>query len=486
MMLKAVVFAVWLSSAISINVVEFDVDTSKLYTRTSEYLVSVTIDAQNIRKNWLGAQEFKAERMINMAKALSPAVLRLGGTAEDTITFNETATELGNFPNGSYAMNATQWDIINNFAMRINWNLTFGLNSLLRNPNGSWNSANALKLFKYTKSKGYQVSWELGNEPDIKQHQINFTVHPEQMAHDFQTLRSIIDNLSLNPTASIRLAGPDTTKVSKTGASDYYSRFLKTLGDGVVDAVTWHHYYGSNVHVTSDNFHDVQTLDSLIPALQFARSHAERFAPSAELWLGETNSFTGGGIENLTDAYASGFLWLDKLGLAAATNHSVVCRQQFYGNTNYVSLLDKYLNPNPDYFTTLLHKRLVGRGVLNVSGSTNVNRTVRVYAHCASSQKYEPGAVALLVVNIEKNSVQLKLGSLGGSQVDLYLLTPTSGSIDSREIDLNGETLRLINNSTLPDVSPKKLAPPTSITFPALTYGYVVLPNAKAEACIHD
>ena len=41
------------------------------------------------------------------------------------------------------------------------------------------------------------------------------------------------------------------------------------------------------------------------------------------------------------------FSWLDKLGLAAATNHSVVCRQQFYGNTNYVSLLDKYLNPNP-------------------------------------------------------------------------------------------------------------------------------------------
>ena len=168
-MLKAVVFAVWLSSAISINVVEFDVDTSKLYTRTSEYFVSVTIDAQNIRKNWLDAQEFKAERMINMAKALSPAVLRLGGTAEDTITFNETATELGNFPNGSYAMNATQWDVINNFAMRINWNLTFGLNSLLRNPNGSWNSANALQLFKYTKSKGYQVSWELGNGTVTKQ-----------------------------------------------------------------------------------------------------------------------------------------------------------------------------------------------------------------------------------------------------------------------------------------------------------------------------
>ena len=57
---------------------------------------------------------------------------------------------------------------------------------------------------------------------------------------------------------------------------------------------------------------------------------------------------------------------------------------------------------------------------------------IQISDNTIGCSRYEPGAVALLVVNIEKNSVQLKLGSLGGSQVDLYLLTPTSGSIDSR------------------------------------------------------
>ena len=47
----------------------------------------------------------------------------------------------------------------------VGWDMVYGLNSKLRNPwpHGSWDTTSAEELLKYTISKGYDVSWELGN-----------------------------------------------------------------------------------------------------------------------------------------------------------------------------------------------------------------------------------------------------------------------------------------------------------------------------------
>ena len=125
----------------------------------SDQFLSVTIDAGNIHDNW-EVINFTAPRIINMAKALAPAMLRVGGTSGDFIIFEET-TKL-NGKESNFTMNTTQWDAVNTFVEAVGWDFIFGLNVLLR-KNGSWDSANAEELLTYTTSKGYKVNWELGN-----------------------------------------------------------------------------------------------------------------------------------------------------------------------------------------------------------------------------------------------------------------------------------------------------------------------------------
>ena len=138
--------------------------TSYVY-KVSDQFLSVTIDAGNIKGNW-EVINFTAPRIINMAKALAPAMVRVGGTYQDFLIFVEETTKLNQVSN--FTMNTTQWDAVNMFVEAVGWDFIFGLNALLRANDGSWDSTNAEELMTYTTSKGYKVNWELGNGRRLK------------------------------------------------------------------------------------------------------------------------------------------------------------------------------------------------------------------------------------------------------------------------------------------------------------------------------
>ena len=141
------------------------VNLTDLVFEVSDQFLSVTIDAGNIKGNW-NTIDFTATRIINMAKALAPAMLRVGGTDGDFLLFEKPTNCKENQQSvnvySNFTMNASQWDAVNVFVEAVGWDFIFGLNVLLR-VNGSWNSTNAEELLTYTTSKGYKVNWELGN-----------------------------------------------------------------------------------------------------------------------------------------------------------------------------------------------------------------------------------------------------------------------------------------------------------------------------------
>lgn len=54
----------------------------------------------------------------------------------------------------------------------------------------------------------------------------------------------------------------------------------------------------------------------------------------------------------------------------------------------------------------------------------------------------------------------------------------------SRSIELNGRVLRMLDDETLPELTEKPLGPGSLLGLPAFSYGFYVIKNAKAIACI--
>lgn len=238
----------------------------------------------------------------------------------------------------------------------------------------------------------------------------------------------------------------------------------------------------------------------------------------AELWLGETSSTYGGGTANVSASFVAGFMsaasasrtpgaarrgyssththgasgaarrdrWLDKLGIAAGLGHRVVARQTFAHSSYAVIGAEERgvwdARPNPDYWSTLLWRRLVGATVLATADLGEVGRDVRAYAFCAANSTR--GAVVLVVLNTRARAVDLQVELLPragrartATRADAYLLTSYPGVLSSRDVFLNGHVLRLLDERTgaLPPLQPVRLAAGQPVRMQAKSYGFVVL-----------
>ena len=155
------------------------VNLTKAVTEVSNQYLSVTIDACAIWENWV-IINFTSPSVINMAKGLYPAMLRLGGTPENFVIFkpnqnlpvkkrgsqsNTTGVLVNCYPEKfvNFTMNTAQWDAVNEFVKATGLEFIYGLNILFRTPDGAWNYSNPEELMRYTASKGYPINWGLGN-----------------------------------------------------------------------------------------------------------------------------------------------------------------------------------------------------------------------------------------------------------------------------------------------------------------------------------
>ncbi|XP_066893037.1 heparanase isoform X2 [Kogia breviceps] len=482
----------------------------------SPAFLSFTIDA-NLATDPRFLTFLGSSKLRTLARGLSPAYLRFGGTKTDFLIFdpkkeptfeersywqsqvNQDICESGSVPSDVERRLKLEWpfqeqlllreqyqkkfknstysrssvDMLYTFASCSGLDLIFGLNALLRTADLHWNSSNAQLLLDYCSSKSYNISWELGNEPNSFRKKAGIFIDGLQLGKDFMELHKLLGKSAFK---NAKLYGPDvgqprgkTVKMLKS--------FLKAGGE-VIDSVTWHHYYLNGRIATKEDFLNPDVLDTFISSVQKIFQAVEETRPHKKVWLGETSSAYGGGAPLLSNTFAAGFMWLDKLGLSARMGIEVVMRQVFFGAGNY-HLVDENFEPLP---------KLVGTNVLMASVKGPDRNKLRVYLHCTNINhpRYKEGDLTLYALNLHNVTKRLQLPHhLFDKQVDKYLIKPSGpNGLFSKSVQLNGQTLKMVDDQTLPALTEKTLRPGSSLGLPALSYGFFVIRNAKVAACI--
>ncbi|XP_036385326.1 heparanase [Megalops cyprinoides] len=507
-----------------------DVDLSRVLKRVNDRFLSVAIDAS------LVAEEkymylLCSPKLRTLAKALTPAFLRFGGTKQDFMTFTpqydfskswnfqkksalpqEDMCERLQLPpllekrlkeecaqqevllqkeelEGIYKkvkFSEYAVDLLYTFANCSGFDLIFGLNALLRTGN-SWDSKNAEMLLSYCESKAYNMSWELGNEPNSYEKKAGIRVDGYQLGLDFVHLRKILKESKLYHMTG--LYGPDVSQ-PRDHRRDLLERFLES-GAKAIDACTWHHYYVNGRDTSLEEFLDPEVLDTLAIKINEVLQTIELVSPGKKVWLGETSSAYGGGALGLSDRFVAGFMWLDKLGLAAKLGLDVIIRQVLIGSGTY-HLVDANLDPLPDYWLSVLYKRLVGPEVLNAAAFTSQEvekRRLRVYLHCTNkrSSNFTRGAVTLFALNLSKSPARISLPTqISKSSVQAFVLEsgdPGEEGLYSSSVRLNGEVLKMVDDRTLPPLQGVSLPPGEYLNLPGFSFAFYVLKDARALAC---
>jgi heparanase 1 len=483
------------------------VDTDRAAGAVAEEFLSVSVDVAQVvgGKFWdpsggleivaggsaeVEPYDFTRPQLVALTRALEPGYLRIGGTAADEIYYDlgETPAEVAPEP-FSYVLTAAQWDAVDAFAREVDSRLLFTLNAGpgTRDEAGAWTDGQARALLTHSAGRGTDVAvWSLGNEPGYFGVVHGLDVPPAQWAADHATLRTAVDEL----TPGARLAGPASAYWPAVGeVVPFTPAFLEQLaagGDPPLDIVTWHYYPQQSRRCPAGNRRASPVLALLPEFLDEFDVHAgtvgqlrDEHLPDAEVWLDETGNAQCGGEPDLSDRFLAGFWWLDQLGQAARSGQQVVARQNLSG-ADYALLHEPELRPNPDYWTTLLWRRLLGPTVLAVTVPDSAP-TLRAYAHCARD---EPGGVAYVLLNLDEEAeAQVGTAALGASDgTTVQAWTLTAPDPLGRDVVLNGQPLALGADGSLPPLEPATVEGPV-LTLPPLSQSFVVVPGAAPGAC---
>ncbi|KAM6263875.1 inactive heparanase-2 isoform 1-T2 [Spheniscus humboldti] len=472
-----------------------DVNTKSPVRIISENFLSLQLDPSIIHDGWLDF--LSSRRLVTLARGLAPAFLRFAGKRTDFLQFHNVknpAKSRGGPGPDYYLKNyedARSLDKLYNFADCSGLHLIFALNALRRNPNNSWNSSNALSLLKYSASKKYNISWELGNEPNNYRTLIGRSVNGSQLGKDYIQLRSLLQLIRTYSRAN--LYGPNIGRPRKNVIA-LLEGFMKVAGS-TVDAVTWQHYYIDGRVAKVTDFLKTRLLDTLSDQIRKIQKVVNTYTPGKKIWLEGVGATSAGGMNNLSDSYAAGFLWLNTLGLLASQGIDVVVRHSFLDH-GHNHLVDQNFNPLPDYWLSLLYKRLIGPKVLaiHVAGLQRKPRPgrvirdkLRIYAHCTSyhNHNYVRGSITLYIINLHRSRKKIKLaGTLRDKIVHQYLLQPYGkDGLHSKSVQLNGQPLAMVDDGTLPELKPRPLRAGRTLVIPPLTMSFYVVKNVNALAC---
>lgn len=327
-----------------------------------------------------GVYDFSRERLRNLARALSPAVLRIGGTDADKTWFCDDGGPCDAPPDGyEHVMTPAQLQGVVDFAADVGADLLFTLNCGPgpRDGEGRLLTSQAEAISGAIGGAVPVAAWEAGNETNA--FGVTFLgaldYGPERFAEDVSRLGSVLDEA---------IAGPATIFWSVGETPPFLADAMAAV-QGAPDpgVVTWH-YYATNsdrcpfrpVPTTPENL-----LDDAVALLASEHAATVRdLAPGRVVWNGEMAGGLCGGEAGVTDTLADALWYGDALAQMAVNGTRLVVRQNLSG-ADYGLLSEPSLEPRPSFYVAWLVGRLKGDAVQGVVAAQGEHRSrVRAWA----------------------------------------------------------------------------------------------------------
>jgi hypothetical protein len=150
----------------------------------------------------------------------------------------------------------------------------------------------------------------------------------------------------------------------------------------------------------------------------------------------------------------------------------VVVRQTLAGS-DYGMIEPETLAPRPDYWNSVLWKRLMGREVYAAEVTGDRSGRLRAYTHATPGPA---GSVTVLLINLDpERAAAVSLPQFDGKPYALFRLD--APDLYGRDLRLNGETLRLSEDGALPQLDGAEPTPgPAQVILAPLTYAFAVFP----------
>jgi len=493
-----ILFTTFISNTvIGINVVH-QLQEKNIWSTVTPEFSCFNIDYGKLNNTGILNMDFTDPPLISYSSSLSNSLLRLGGSDANKVIY--TGFD-GNKCPGNYSLciGPTKLAQIVKFAKNTGLNILFDLNILGDDDvqrNWTFTKNNIAGFLGYIREHYPDViyAFELGNENQG-------VINANETVKRFNDLRTIINDLWGDGGQYRRplLFGPSCHILT-----DWIIDFVIELGDGVLDAFSYHLYvgYGPAKKLTTQIYSQeyLDTTKALILETVMSVRKEKSVLP---IMITETAAAWHGGALNITNSFKSGFWYLDSLGWSAYIGHSALCRQTLLGN-NY-SLLDYNVETgeyfaNPDYFVLKLwHDLVLSGGDGAIKNKTYMLGSLRQpvigddthhdftgYSFC-----YSGGGLILAFINTGDENYDIEIrtdGHFNQLNREEYVLQAYGGDLSSRNVLLNGK-LVISYNGTIPSLPPRIVSYNSSVSgklfqAPHKSYGFVVYPLANISVCL--
>ncbi|MGD0481623.1 MAG: hypothetical protein ABSA42_15725 [Terracidiphilus sp.] len=424
-------------------------------------------------------------RLRKLAAALGPAYVRVSGTWMNSTYFQDSDDPAPAQPPPGFnsVLTRQQWKGVIDFAHAVNARIvtSFAMSTGTRDDAGVWTPKVAQAFMSFTKSAGGSIAAaEFMNEPTFA------SVGGAPKGYDARAYARdfvVFQAWAKSNAPEMRIMGPGGIGEG-TPLAPPFMHLLTSEGilkaTGPVFEIFSYHSYGAvssrcavttpAIGTTKEAALSVDWLSRGASAEAFYAALRDRYEPGKPIWNSETAQAACGG-DRWATTFLDTFRYLNQLGSLARLGVQVHMHNTL--NASDYGLLDeKTLEPRPDYWAALLWRKLMGATVLDPGPSPSAN--LHLYAHCLRDQ---PGGVALLAINANKDSQQTLHLPLSAERYSL-----TAANLTDSAVDLNGKRLELGPGDTLPVLRGAAVHSGTVTLAPA-SITFLAFPKAGNAGC---